>query len=101
MKLMLIFVFISYMELRNLSPGNFARIEEMRRAYEDFLEAILKTGVAEGVFEVRDTKVVTLALIAMLTGVNTWFREGGRLSLEEVVVQYWDMVRKAVGIGQG
>jgi hypothetical protein len=38
-----------------------------------------------------------MAVIAMLTGVNTWFREGGRLSLAEVEQIYWDMVRKAVG----
>ena len=44
-----------------------------------------------------DTKIMTLAIIAMLTGVNTWFRQGGRLSLDQVVAQYWDMVRKAVG----
>ena len=43
-----------------------------------------------------DTKVATLAVIAMLTGVNTWFREGGRLSLPEVEQIYWDMVRKTV-----
>ena len=33
----------------------------------------------------------------MLNGVNTWYREGGRLRLEEVETIYWDMVRKAVG----
>ncbi len=90
-------VFIAYMELRNLTEENFARIEALRRQYEDHLEDILRSGVSSGVFNVRDTKIVTLAIIAMLTGVNTWFRAGGRLSLDEVVTQYWDMVRKAVG----
>ena len=90
-------IFIAYMELRNLSPENFARIEAMRRQYEDRLESILQSGVSAGVFQVADTKIATLAIIAMLTGVNTWFRTGGRLSLDEVSVQYWDMVRKAVG----
>lgn len=89
-------VFIAYMELRNLSPENFAEIEALRRRYEDGLEAILRDGAAEGIFSVGDSKIVTLAIIAMLTGVNTWFRQGGRLSLDEVVAQYWDMVRKAV-----
>ncbi|MBD3664482.1 TetR/AcrR family transcriptional regulator [Sulfitobacter aestuariivivens] len=89
-------VFIAYMELRNLAPDNFARIEALRRDYEDRLEAILRDGQKAGVFEVADTKIVTLAIIAMLTGVNTWFRSGGRLSLDEVSRQYWDMVRKAV-----
>ncbi|EDQ05220.1 HTH-type transcriptional repressor KstR2 [Sulfitobacter indolifex] len=89
-------VFIAYMELRNLTEENFAVIERLRRDYEDRLEAILRTGVASGDFAVADTKIVTLAIIAMLTGVNTWYRAGGRLSLDEVVAQYWDMVRKAV-----
>ncbi len=90
-------VFIAYMELRNLEPGNFAQIEALRRRYEDQLEAILREGAEEGDFAVEDSKIMTLAIIAMLTGVNTWFRSGGRLSLEQVVAQYWDMVRRAVG----
>lgn len=90
-------VFIAYMELRNLGPDNFAIIERMRRRYEDQLEAILRAGVEGKVFQVADTKVATMAVIAMLTGVNTWFREGGRLSLEEVGKIYTDMVRNAVG----
>lgn len=90
-------VFISYMELRNLTPENFAVIEAMRRAYEDGLEAILRDGVAAGEFAVADTKVATLAVIAMLNGVNTWYREEGRLSLDEVEAVYWEMVSKAVG----
>ena len=90
-------VFVSYMELRNLTPENFRAIEALRRAYEDELEAILRDGIAEGAFDVPDTKLATLALIAMLTGVNTWYRQGGRLSAETVATIYWDMVRKAVG----
>ncbi|MGX9353328.1 TetR/AcrR family transcriptional regulator [Shimia sp. W99] len=91
-------VFIAYMELRNLSPENFAEIEALRRRYEDRLETILRAGVEAGVFAVPDPKIATMAVIAMLTGVNTWFREGGRLSLAEVEQIYWDMVRKSVAI---
>ena len=89
-------VFIAYMELRNLTDVNFARIEELRRRYEDHLEQILRDGVASGDFRVQDTKIATLAIIAMLTGVNTWFRAGGRLSLDEITGQYWDLVRNGV-----
>lgn len=89
-------VFLSYMELRNLEPANFAVIETLRRTYETELEAILREGVAEGVFAVPDTKLATLALIAMLTGVTTWYREGGRLSAGTVADRYWQMVRGAV-----
>jgi len=90
-------VFIAYMELRNLEPENFAVIEALRRAYEDRLEAILKAGQANGDFDLPDSKLATLAIIAMLTGVNTWYREGGRLARRDVEGIYWDMVRKSVG----
>ena len=90
-------VFIAYMELRNLEPDNFRALEALRKRYEDRLEAILRAGAAAGVLTVPDTKLATLALIAMLTGVNTWYREGGRLSRATVEQIYWDMARKAVG----
>ncbi|WP_296761738.1 TetR/AcrR family transcriptional regulator [Sediminimonas sp.] len=92
-------VFVSYMELRNLAPGNFEVIEGLRRAYEDQLEDILRDGVRTGVFELADSKIATLAVIAMLTGVTTWYRSAGRLSAAQVEQIYWDMVRKAVSAG--
>lgn len=90
-------VFIAYMELRNLTPENFATIEALRKRYETALEAILRAGQAEGSLNVPDTKLAAFALIAMLTGVNTWFREGGRLSRDRVEAIYVDMVLKAAG----
>jgi AcrR family transcriptional regulator len=90
-------VFISYMELRNLSEENFAAIEDLRRLYEAELARILEQGQAEGTLTVPDIKLATMALIAMLTGVNTWFREGGRLSRDRVEDIYVDMVLKAAG----
>lgn len=90
-------VFIAYMELRNLTPENFAVIEGLRRTYEDGLEAILTRGQASGDFDLPDSKLATMAIIAMLTGVNTWYREGGRLARGDVEGIYWDMTRKAVG----
>jgi len=89
-------VFIAYMELRSLDQENFEEIEALRRAYERRLEDVLERGVAAGVFDVPDTRIAAMALIAMLTGVNTWYRPGGRLSLPQVQELYWQMARKAV-----
>jgi len=90
-------VFIAYMELRNLTPENFAVIEGLRKRYEIELEAILQRGQEEGTLNVPDTKLAVMALIAMLTGVNTWFHEGGRLSRDRVEDIYVNMVLKAAG----
>lgn len=89
-------VFIAYMELRNLTPENFAVIEDLRGTYEARLEDVLRQGVADGVFDVADLRLATMGLISMLTGVTTWFRDGGRLTRSDVETIYWDMVRRAV-----
>lgn len=93
-------VFISYMELRNLSEENFAKLGEMRRDYEDALERILVAGQQSKDFDVHDTKLTTLALIAMLNGVLTWYKPDGRLTLARVEAIYSDMAGKAVRMGR-
>ena len=91
-------VFIAYMELRNLTAENFAKVEVLRQAYETELEGILRAGAKDGSFEIADTKVATMGIIAMLTGLNTWFREEGRLSFDEVEELYLRLVQNAVGL---
>lgn len=89
-------VFIAYMELRNLTPENFAVIQDLRSTYEARLEDVLRAGMAAGVFDVADLRLATMGLISMLTGVTTWFHDGGRLTRADVEAIYWDMVRRAV-----
>ena len=90
-------VFLSYMELRNLSPDNHAEIARLRRRYEGALQAILEDGAASDTMRVGDTRLVTMALIAMLTGVTNWYREGGRLDRAALHRHYINLVRGAVG----
>ncbi|MGI3168000.1 TetR family transcriptional regulator [Pseudooceanicola sp. C21-150M6] len=89
-------VFIAYMELRNLDPANFAEIEALRHRYEEGLAEILRQGQAAEAFRIRDIRIATMALIAMLTGVNTWFRQTGRLRLEEIEEIYRDLAFRLV-----
>mgnify|MGYP005993453535 CR=1 FL=1 len=91
-------IFISYMELRNLDPENFAVIESLRKRYEGALTGILRDGQAAGRFTVPDPALATYALIAMLTGVNTWYRDKGRLTVDQVCDIYWDMTRRMIAI---
>ena len=89
-------VFISYMELRNLTDENFAVVESQRRQYEDALDSILKRGEAQGVFAMQDSRVTTMALIGLLTGLSNWYRTDGRLEIAQIEAMYWDLVRKSV-----
>lgn len=92
-------VFIAYMELRSLEPNAFAEVEALRRRYEAVPEGILRDGVRAGGMHVGDVKLAAMALIAMLTGVNTWYRDGGRLDRAAVEGIYAGMARGMVGVG--
>src|SRR2546421_9466143 len=66
-------VFIANSELRSLEPKNYEEIVALRGAYEQRLAEILSEGVAEGEFEVVDIQVATFAILALLTGLTTWY----------------------------
>jgi len=89
-------VFIAYMELRNLNPDNFQKIEKLRNKYERILSEILTTGVKDNLFSCKETKVTSLAIIGMLKEVNTWYKKGGKISVPEVKRIYQEIVLKAV-----
>ena len=89
-------VFIAYMELRNLTPENFKKIEKLRNKYELILNKILSDGVTKNFFLCEETKIASLAIIGMLKEVNTWYKTDGRISVPEIKNIYQQIVLKAV-----
>ncbi|HLT27184.1 MAG TPA: TetR/AcrR family transcriptional regulator [Zeimonas sp.] len=90
-------VFVANMELRSLSAPDRRRVVALRRRYEDVLTAILRAGVEGGAFHVPDPRIAAFAVLAMLTGVGTWFNDGGRLGKRELIDQYTRLVLQCVG----
>lgn len=89
-------VFIANSELRSLEPRNYAAIVALRTTYEQRLADILAEGVAEGVFDVVDIQVATFAIIALLTGVCTWYRPGGRLTRDAIIAAHEKLILSGV-----
>lgn len=89
-------VVISYNELRNLSDRNYKIVNDMRREYEAGLEKILSHGHDIGCFDVKDTKLTAMAIIAMLNGVLNWYKPEGRLDLNDVEEIYSEMALRSV-----
>lgn len=90
-------VFLSYMELRSLTRANFEAIQRMRRAYEGELVEILEAGRAAGRLDVAQPRIAARAIIAMLTGITTWYRDHGPLGPDEIADIYWTMVARLAG----
>lgn len=89
-------VFIGNMELRSLLGSHRKKIAGLRKKYEDRLRLILEQGNHDGTWAVRDPRVTSYAIIAMLTGVCTWYRPRGRLSPDEIVEIYRAQVLSGV-----
>ena len=91
-------VFLSYMELRSLTAENFDAIGAMRRSYEHDLAQILADGQAAGTLRMDDHRVTARAIIALLTGITTWYRDSGPLNAAEIERIYWNIVARMTGI---
>ena len=89
-------VFIANSELRSLDAKNYDAVVSLRGAYEQRLAQILTDGVSDGVFEVVDIQVATFAIIALLTGLCTWYRPGGRLTRDAIIASHEKLVLSGV-----
>ncbi|UFX48739.1 TetR/AcrR family transcriptional regulator [Bradyrhizobium sp. 41S5] len=89
-------VFIANSELRSLDAKNYDAVVALRGAYEQRLAQILTEGVSDGVFEVGDIQVATFAIIALLTGLCTWYRPGGRLTRDAIIAAHEKLVLSGV-----
>jgi len=90
-------VFLAYYEMRSLDGATKAHILSQRDAYEDLLRNILQAGAAAGVFQIGDSHVHGRAILAMLTGITVWYREGGALPRQAVIDTYMQAVMQGVG----
>lgn len=91
-------VFVANMELRSLAPADRARVVALRRRYEDQLTDILRDGIARGIFNLPDARVATFAILAMLTGVGSWYRDSGRLGKRELIDLYTGLTLQCAGV---
>jgi len=83
-------------ELRSLTGKRHTQVLKMRDDYEGLVLGVLEHGARSGLFEVLDLKLTTYAIIAQCTNVGIWYREDGRLTLEEVASVYANFALRIV-----
>jgi Tetracyclin repressor-like, C-terminal domain len=88
--------FIIDTEIRALEGENRHYILSLRDRYEALLQSILRDGMEEGIFRQSDVKVCSYAIIAMCTEVAAWFRPEGRLSVQQVIDMYTQMITQGL-----
>jgi AcrR family transcriptional regulator len=93
--------FIIDTEIRALEGENRTRIISLRDRYEYLLQELLRDGMERGVFRQSDVKVTSYAIIAMCTEVATWFRPNGRLSVQQVIDIYTQIITQGLLVAPG
>ncbi len=91
--------FIIDTEIRSLEAESRPDILSLRHTYEELLQEILREGMERGIFRHCDVKVTSYAIIAMCTQVAAWFRPEGRLSVQQVITIYRQLITE--GLLQG
>jgi AcrR family transcriptional regulator len=84
-------------ELRNLEPENYKAIVALRREYFSVIHNIIKSGVEQKVFHVKDSKTAARVIIGTLNSVSGWYKVGGGVSLRELSDIYLAMIFRALG----
>ncbi len=80
-------------DLSLLDEASDRDLRALAREYEDLLEALLREGVAQGVFAAAlDPRITVKALVGMCNGTYAWFRPGGRYTLPEIARRLSDLV---------
>lgn len=75
---------IYFREEKNYPADDAVELNRRRKAFDHKLSALLKEGVAAGVFEIEDVRLTALAIGGMISWAFTWYNPQGRLSTAEI-----------------
>jgi AcrR family transcriptional regulator len=84
--------FIIDTEIRALEGEQREGILTLRDQYEHLLQRLLQEGMDAGILRPSDVKVTSYAVIAMCTEVASWFRAHGRLTVQQVIDIYSQII---------
>lgn len=90
-------VAIFFREERNIPEEHKAEINRLKGVFDAELAALIQGGVAQGVFNVPDVRLATLAIVGMISWIYEWYREGQRLAPDEISTLMYEYARRIVG----
>ena len=71
----------------------------MRDAYERIFQDLIHQGAKKGVFANGDIKILSYAILTLCTAGASWYKPGGRLTVDEIADIYENFIIN--GLKQG
>ncbi|NJM06481.1 TetR/AcrR family transcriptional regulator [Candidatus Gracilibacteria bacterium] len=87
---------VYFHEWRHLDTGQQAVIRQQRDEYDEFLRAILRSGIASGEFAAMDEKLVSLQILSQLNWSYQWYRPEGPLNSEDLAEAFFEIVMRGL-----
>jgi AcrR family transcriptional regulator len=84
-------------ELAALSPEHFEEIRQIRQSIDHEVRHLVESGVAAGVFHVRDAGMAALALLSLGIDIARWYRDEGTWTPEDIGDHYAELALRIVG----
>ncbi len=84
-------------ELAALSPEHFEEIRQIRQLIDHEVRRLVESGVAAGVFHVRDAGMAALALLSLGIDIARWYRDEGTWTPEDIGDHYAELALRIVG----
>ncbi|BCW58594.1 TetR family transcriptional regulator [Arthrobacter sp. StoSoilB20] len=91
-------VFIGNAELRSLSEDARGVVIAKRHEYELFLQRLIEEADRAGLADVVDARIHVYSFVAQATHIASWFKPGGRMSLDEIVTIYTKLALRELNI---
>ncbi|BCW58602.1 TetR/AcrR family transcriptional regulator [Arthrobacter sp. StoSoilB20] len=91
-------VFIGNAELRSLSDDAREVVIAKRHEYELFLQELIEEAGRAGLAEVIDPRIHVYSFVAQATHIASWFKPGGRMSLDEIVSVYTKLALRELNV---
>jgi AcrR family transcriptional regulator len=83
-------------ELRNLNADNYLQIIAKRDAYQKLFEEVFLAGSQQQGWLVVDQKLMARAAIQMGTGVASWYKPDGPMSIDQISEYYAELLCKGL-----
>jgi AcrR family transcriptional regulator len=84
--------FIANSELRGLSADHYQAIVNLRDEYESIFQGLIRQGAEGGVFADGDVKILSYAILTLCTAGASWYKPGGRLTVDEIADIYENFI---------
>ena len=88
-------------EWREIESGpEWRSVRDARREFEEIIRSVLTRGARDGIFDVPEPRLTTLAFLGMFNYSYTWYDPGGAHSPDEIADAFADVVLSGIRVAR-